>query len=76
MLAQQYIEALLADEVQADFILLVLPEAIEPVSSEFRVSNSVLNVFMPQVMLNSSRIVSIIGELIAGAMPQHVGVNR
>lgn len=35
-----------------------------------------LNVPVPQVVLNRPRVVSLVGELVADRMPEHVRVDR
>jgi hypothetical protein len=34
------------------------------------------DVLVTHVLLDASRVVTIIGQLVAGCVPQHVGVNR
>ena len=57
-------------------LIFALPEVPEPPCSQFGVPCRVLDVAMAQPLLNGSRIVSIVGELIATAMAHHVRVNR
>jgi hypothetical protein len=40
-----------------------------------RARNRVPDVLMAQIVLDRARIVPITGELVAGAVPQHVGMN-
>lgn len=53
----------------------VPPEILETLRRKLRISHSVLDVLVAQVVLNGPRIVPIIGELVAAGMPEHVGVN-
>ena len=55
---------------------LVLPKPLEPLGAELRVSHGVPNIFVPQVLLHGARVVAVVGELVAGGMPQHVRMNR
>ena len=55
---------------------LVIPEAIETIRSQFRVTHCVLNILMTHIVLNSPGVVSLVGQLVSATMPEHVGVNR
>jgi hypothetical protein len=52
------------------------PKILESVGRHFGVSDGVLDVLVPEVVLQGSRIVTIIGELEPTGMAQHVGVDR
>ena len=53
----------------------VLPETFEPVRRQFRVPGRVLDIAMPEVMLDGSGILAIVGEFVARRMAQHVRVD-
>jgi hypothetical protein len=53
----------------------VLPEILEPVRCHFGVSNRVHDVFVAHVVLEGSRIVPIVGELVTSWVPKHVRMN-
>ena len=55
---------------------LIPPEVLEAIRRKLRVSHSVLDVLVPQVMLNRPRVVPIVSELITGRVSQHVRMNR
>src|SRR5262245_25791438 len=52
------------------------PKVLEPVGRHFGVPDSVLNVLVPEVVLQGARVVAIIGELKTTGMAQHVWVDR
>src|SRR5262249_43007570 len=52
------------------------PKVLEPVWRHFGVPDRVLNVLVPEVVLQGSRVVAIVGELEPTGMAQHVGVDR
>jgi hypothetical protein len=54
---------------------LIPPKALEPCRRQFRISNRVADIAMPEVILNGSRIVAITRELVSRAMPQHVRMS-
>ena len=54
----------------------VLPEILEPIRRHLGVSNRVHDIFVAHVMLERPGIMPIVGKLIAGGMPKHVGVDR
>jgi hypothetical protein len=56
--------------------LSVPPKVFEPVGRQFSVPDRVLNVFVPEVVLQGSRIVAIVGELEPTGVAQHVRVDR
>src|SRR5690242_8191498 len=51
------------------------PEILEAGRCKLRVPNGVLNVLMPQVVLNRAGVVPVVGEFIARCMPQHVWMH-
>jgi len=53
----------------------VLPEALEPVCRELGVSHRVLNVLVPQIVLQRARVLPVVGELEAAGVAQHVRVR-
>ena len=55
---------------------LVLPEPLEPIRGQLRVPCRVLNIPVPEVVLNRPRVVPVIGELVPAGVTQHVGMNR
>ena len=57
-------------------VLSVLPERIEPVRTQLGIPDGVLNVLMPQIVLDRPSVVPIVGELEACAVPEHVRVDR
>src|SRR5262245_7042127 len=52
------------------------PKVLEPVGRHFGVAHRVLNVLVPEVMLQGSRVVAIVGELEPTGMAQHVWMHR
>src|SRR5262249_33328927 len=52
------------------------PKVLEPVGRHFGISDRVLDVLVPEVMLQSPRVVPIVGELEPAGMAQHVRVDR
>src|SRR5262249_42357679 len=52
------------------------PKVLEPVGRHFGVSDRVLDVLVPEVVLQSPRVVAIIGELEPTGMAKHVWVDR
>ena len=59
-----------------DFPLSVPPKVFEAVRSHFGVPDGVLNVLVPEVVLQSPRVVAIVGELEPTGMAQHVRMDR
>src|SRR5204862_3563438 len=51
---------------------LIAPKVLEPGRRQFRISNRVADITMPEVILNRSRIVAITGKLVSRTMSQHV----
>src|SRR5262249_45015165 len=54
----------------------ILPEAVEPARGQLGVPDRVLNVPVPEIMLQSPRVLPVIRQLEAAGMPQHMRVNR
>jgi len=54
----------------------VPPKVLEPVGRQFGVSDGVLNVLVPEVVLQGPRVVAIVCELEPAGMAKHVGVDR
>src|SRR5262245_37924720 len=52
--------------------LLIPPKVFEPVGRHFGVPDGVLNVLVPEVVLQGSRVVAIVGELEPTGMAKHV----
>ena len=52
------------------------PKVLEPIGRHFGVSDRVLDVLVPEVVLQGARVVAIVGELEPAGMAQHVGVDR
>src|SRR5215475_6522870 len=51
------------------------PKVLEPVGRHFGVPDGVLNVLVPEVVLQGARVVTIVGELEPTGMAKHVGVD-
>src|SRR5262249_26042567 len=56
--------------------LSVPPKILEPVGRHFGVPDCVLSVLVPEIVLQSSRVVAIVGELEPTGMAKHVRVDR
>ena len=54
----------------------VPPKVFEPVGRHFGIPDRVLNVLVPEVLLQGPRVVAIICELEPAGMAKHVGVDR
>src|SRR5262249_59502517 len=52
------------------------PKVLEPVGRHFGVPDRVLNVLVPEVVLQGARVVAIVGELEPAGMAKHVWVDR
>jgi hypothetical protein len=50
--------------------LLILPKVLKPFWRQLRVSNGVLNVFVPEIMLERPRVLTVIGKFETATMPQ------
>jgi hypothetical protein len=55
--------------------ILLFPKALEPIGGEFGVADGVLDILMPEPMLQGSRVDTVVGELVAACVSQHVRVN-
>jgi hypothetical protein len=53
----------------------VFPKSLEPVGRQLRVSHGVLDVLVASVRLQAARIDSVIGQLVAARMAQHVRMD-
>ena len=51
------------------------PEILEPCRRQLGISNRMLDILVPEVGLQSPRIVALVGQREPAGMPQHVGVN-
>ena len=54
----------------------VPPKILEPVGRHFGVPDRVLDVLVPEVVLQGPRVVAIVGELEPTGMAKHVRVDR
>ena len=54
----------------------VLPEVLESIRRHFGVSHRVHDVFVAHVVLERPSVVSVVGELVACGVPEHVRVDR
>ena len=52
------------------------PKVPEPIGRHFGVSDRVLDVLVPKVVLQGPRVVAIIGQLEPAGMAEHVRVDR
>ena len=52
------------------------PKILESVGRDFDVPDRVLNVLVPEVVLQRPRVVAIVGELEPAGMAKHVWVDR
>src|SRR4029453_12254601 len=55
---------------------LVRPEPLEPIRSQVGAAHRVLDVPMPEVVLNRPGVVALVGELEAAGVAEHVRVDR
>lgn len=53
----------------------VLPQRVESLRSEFRVADVCVMFFMAQILLDRSRVVPIVCELVSACVAQHMRVN-
>src|SRR5262245_43561519 len=63
-------------EIEPNAYLSVFPKIFEPIGSHFGVPDRVLNVLVPEVVLQRPRVVAIVGELVSTGMAKHVRVDR
>src|SRR6516165_8892675 len=54
----------------------VPPKVLKSVGRHFGVSDGVLNVLVPEVVLQGARVVAIVGQLKPAGMAKHVWVDR
>jgi len=54
-------------------IFLVLPEILKPIRCHFSIANCVHDVLVAHVMLESSGVMAIVGELVASGVPEACG---
>src|SRR5262245_59555520 len=54
----------------------VPPKVLEPIGCHVGVPDGVLNVLVPEVMLQGPRVVAVVGELEPTGMAKHVRVDR
>jgi hypothetical protein len=59
-----------------DSALSVSPKVFESVGRHVGVHDGVLNVLVPEVVLQGSRVVAIVGKLEPAGMAKHVRVDR
>ncbi len=55
---------------------LVFPKGLEALRAKLGVAHCVRDVPMPEVLLDRSGVVPLIGELVAGRVPEHVRMDR
>ena len=55
---------------------LVLPETLKPIGRESRVTDGRVDRLVPKVVLDCTGVLTVICELVAAGMPQHVTVNE
>jgi hypothetical protein len=56
-------------------VVSVLPEPLEPIRRQLRVPHRMLDVPVPEVVLDRPRVVAVVGELGAAGVAQHVRVH-
>ena len=54
----------------------ILPKALEPIRTQFRVSHRVRDVLVPEVLLDRPGVLALARELEAAGMAQHVRMDR
>src|SRR5262249_14254780 len=54
---------------------LIVPEFLEAIAAELGVTDGVLDVLVPEVVLDRPGVLTIVGQFEAGGMPQHVGMH-
>ena len=54
----------------------VPPKVLEPVGRHFGVPDRMLNVLVPEVVLQGARVVTIVGQLEPAGVAKHVRVDR
>ena len=56
--------------------LLILPEIFEPIGRQRRIAHCGCNAAVAKVVPDSPRVLAIVGQLVAAAVPQHVRVDE
>lgn len=56
--------------------MLIPPKSHKPFGIQLRIADCMLNVLVPQVMLNRARVLAIIGQLIPRGQGDHGAVLR
>jgi hypothetical protein len=54
----------------------IVPEVLKALRRKFRVPDGMLNIAMPQVVLNGARIGVLVGQVKAAGVPQHMRMDR
>jgi hypothetical protein len=55
---------------------LVPPERFEPLRGHLRVPHGMLDVPVPEVVLEGARVLAVVGQLEAAGVPEHVRIHR
>ena len=55
---------------------LIRPKRGEALGAQLGIAHGVLNILVPQVVLNRPGIVAVIGQLKARGVAEHVGMHR
>src|ERR671923_777638 len=53
----------------------IVPEVLKAPRREFCVPDGMLNIAMPQVVLNGARVGILVGQVKAAGVPQHMGMD-
>src|SRR4051794_40998969 len=56
-------------------LVFVLPEILEPLRGQLGVAHGVLDVLVPQPLLQGAGVPAVVGQLEAAGVPQHVRVH-
>jgi len=56
--------------------MLIPPEASEPIRRQLGIPNRMLNVSVPQVVLNRPRVVAVVRQLVAARVVPHVRMHE
>lgn len=54
---------------------LVSPEPLEPLRRQFRIAHGMLDVLVPQVVLDGAGVVAVIRQFVPAPVPEHVGMD-
>ena len=54
---------------------LIPPKPLEPLRREFGVAHGVLDVLVPEVVLDRAGVVAVVRELVPAAVAEHVGMD-